>query len=95
MTPFEFYLSIYCGFTELVSENKSSAVAEMGDCGHNRHGPKRGGLLCPFAIGYDVLKDKGRSQDFISTEAGLNLGPGAERLVRGEGRSPLKLKALQ
>jgi len=28
--------------------NKSSAVAEMGDRGHNRHGPKRGGLLCPF-----------------------------------------------
>jgi len=29
------------------SGNKSSAVAEMGDRGHNRHGPKRGGLLCP------------------------------------------------
>jgi len=28
--------------------NNSSAVAEMGDHGHNRHGPKRGGLLCPF-----------------------------------------------
>ena len=27
---------------------KSSAVAEMGDRGHNRHGPKTGGLLCPF-----------------------------------------------
>ena len=27
---------------------KSSAVAEMGDRGHNRHGPKRWGLLCPF-----------------------------------------------
>ena len=26
---------------------KSSAVAEIGDRGHNRHGPKRG-LLCPF-----------------------------------------------
>jgi len=31
--------------------NKSSAVAEMGDRGHNRHGPKRGGLLCPFRGG--------------------------------------------
>ena len=31
--------------------NKSSAVAEMGDRGHNRHGPKRGGLLCPFCEG--------------------------------------------
>ena len=32
----------------LTSSNKSSAVAEMGDRGHNRHGPKRWGLLCPF-----------------------------------------------
>jgi len=29
-------------------DNKSSAVAEMGDHGHNRHGPKRRGLLRPF-----------------------------------------------
>ena len=29
--------------------NKSSAVAEMGDRGHNRHGPKRGGCCAPFA----------------------------------------------
>jgi len=28
--------------------NKSSTVAEMDDRGHNRHGPKRWGLLCPF-----------------------------------------------
>jgi len=29
------------------SSNKSSAVAETGDRGHNRHGPKRGGgVLC-------------------------------------------------
>jgi len=28
--------------------NKSSAVAEMGDRGHNRHGLKRRGLLCLF-----------------------------------------------
>ena len=27
---------------------KSSAVAQMGDRGHNRHGPKRGALFCPF-----------------------------------------------
>ena len=27
---------------------KSSAVAEIGDRGHNRHRPKRRGLLCPF-----------------------------------------------
>jgi len=28
--------------------NKSSAVTEMADCGHNRHGPKRGGCFAPF-----------------------------------------------
>jgi len=28
---------------------KNAAVAEMGDWGHNRHGPKRGGgLMCPL-----------------------------------------------
>jgi len=33
----------------LLLSNKSSAVAEMGDRGHNRHRLKRwGGLLCPF-----------------------------------------------
>jgi len=33
-------------------QNKSSAVAEMGDRGHNRHGPKRGGGCdAPFAGG--------------------------------------------
>jgi len=29
--------------------DKSSAVAEMGDRGHNRHGPKREGGCAPFA----------------------------------------------
>jgi len=32
-----------------LNQNKSSAVAEMGDRGHNRHGPKRGGCCAPFA----------------------------------------------
>jgi len=31
--------------------SKSSAVAEMGDRDHNRHGPKRGGCCTPFAGG--------------------------------------------
>ena len=36
--------------------NKSSAVAEMGDRGHNRHRPKRGGgLLCPFRGSWDLV----------------------------------------
>jgi len=29
--------------------NKSSAVAEMGDRGHNTHVPTRGGCCTPFA----------------------------------------------
>ena len=29
--------------------NKSSAVAEMGDRGYNRHGPKRGGAAVPLS----------------------------------------------
>jgi len=33
----------------LYQNNKSSAVAEIDDRGHNRHGSKRGkGLLCPY-----------------------------------------------
>jgi len=35
--------------------DKNSAVAEMGDCGHNRHGPKIGGLLCPFRGSWDPV----------------------------------------
>jgi len=36
--------------SRLKQEETSSAVAEMGACGHNRHGPKRGGWCCaPFA----------------------------------------------
>jgi len=31
--------------------SKSSAVAEMGDRGHNRHEPKSGKVLCPFRGG--------------------------------------------
>jgi len=30
-------------------DNKSSAVAEMGDLGHNRHGPKGGGGAVPLS----------------------------------------------
>jgi len=30
---------------------KTSTVAEMGDRGHNRHGLKGGGALCPFCGG--------------------------------------------
>jgi len=44
-----------CGSTiatsRQVNGQELSAVAEMGDRGHNRHGPKRGGLLYPFRGG--------------------------------------------
>jgi len=30
-------------------KNKSSAIAEMGDRSHNRHGPKGGGCCPPLA----------------------------------------------
>ena len=30
--------------------SKSSAVAEMGDRGHDRHGPKKGSCCAPFAV---------------------------------------------
>jgi len=38
--------------------NKTSAVAEMGDRGHNRHGPKRGGGAFPFrgALGTRLIQ---------------------------------------
>ena len=37
--------------TPVAADNKhykSSAVAEMGDCGHNRHELKTGGHICLF-----------------------------------------------
>jgi len=40
-------------------KNKNSAVAEMGNRGHNRHGLKRGGgVLCPFrgALGTRLIQ---------------------------------------
>jgi len=37
------------GLHRLSWNNKSSAVAEMGDRGHNRHGYKTGGCCAPFA----------------------------------------------
>jgi len=46
------FVSIKCLTEDSVNlgdiPNKSSAVAEIGDRGHNRHGPKREGVLCPF-----------------------------------------------
>jgi len=45
------YRNYLTTFHAVFNFNKSSAVAEMGDRGHNRHRPKREGLLCPFNWG--------------------------------------------
>jgi len=37
------------------NNNKSSAVAQMGDRGHNRHRPKTGGCCAPFAGSWDPV----------------------------------------
>jgi len=41
----------YCLRVAINIIHMSSAVAEMGDRSHNRHGPKEGRLLCPFRGG--------------------------------------------
>ena len=51
------YVSTFIPFDAITIYNKSSAVAEMGDRGHNKHGPKRGGLLCPFREGARSLSN--------------------------------------
>jgi len=46
---FTYLICFYVTMLKAAAEcNKSTAVAVMGDCGHNRHGPKRGGALCPL-----------------------------------------------
>jgi len=58
--------------------DKSLAVAEMGDRGHNRHGPKRGGLLCPFHGGagfpFSTMWLGPRSTSFGRNRYGQNIG---------------------
>jgi len=53
-------ISVVCRSVCHTSElcNKSSAVAEMGDHGDNRDGPKRAGVLCPFcgALGTHLVQ---------------------------------------
>ena len=47
--------SLVAVFNEM-NQNKSSAVAEMGDRRHNRHGPKRwGGCCARFAQSWDPI----------------------------------------
>jgi len=57
--------------TIFVFLHKSSAVAEMRDRGHNRHGPKTAGLLCPFCGGAgspsNIMRPGPRSTSVVRT----------------------------
>jgi len=78
---------------------KSSAVAEMGDRGHNRHGPKTGGLLRPLRryLGTRLIQSGlGRGlfpyqvasssiQPFGHNKNGPKIGGSAPFLGRGDG----------
>ena len=44
-----------CEVAKIEYIDKSSAVAEMGDRGHNRHGPKRWGLCARFSQSWDAV----------------------------------------
>ena len=63
-----------CNSVQSIS-NKSSAVAEMGDRGHNRHGSKRWGLQCPFhaELGPSLIQWSGPRS--ISVPSGVRLHP--------------------
>ena len=59
-----------------LKDYKSSAVAEMGDCGHNRHGLKREGLLCPFTGGLGPsLTQKSPRLRPTSIPSGISMHP--------------------
>jgi len=52
----EQFLSTYVVSAETANTfNKSSAVAEMGDRGHNRHESKGGGCCAPFAERWEPI----------------------------------------
>ena len=54
----------------LTTQDKSLAVAEMGDRGHNRHGPKRGGAAVPFRGSWDPrLVQCGLGRGLLSYQA--------------------------
>jgi len=70
------YIYVGCfgqmGCTEIY--NKSSAVADLGNRGHNRHGPKRGEQMCPFCgeLG-PCLKQCGLAEVYFRTKWRLHL----------------------
>jgi len=74
--------------------SKSSAVAEMGDRGHNRHGPTRGGAAVPLSRGSWVpvsLIHCGRGRDLLPYQvASSSIQPfGHNRLEPKTGAVPL------
>ena len=63
--------------SDILDLNKSSAVAEMGDRGHNRHGPKiGGGLLCPFRGSWNlVYYNVAWAEVYTSVPSGVFIDP--------------------
>jgi len=59
-------------FTNL---NKSSAVAEMGDRGHNSHGPKIGGCCAPLAGTGTPSSTVWRGPRYTSVRSGVFIHP--------------------
>jgi len=54
---------------------RAAAVDEIGDRSHNRHGPKRGGLLCPFRGGWELgprLTQCGLAEVYFRTKSRLH-----------------------
>jgi len=88
-------------YISYIRVNKSSAVAEMGDRGHNRHGPKRGGAAMPLSrkLGPRLIQcglDQGpspcqvpswsmASRRFATIDMGRKLGAPPPFLGRGLG----------
>jgi len=94
----------------LKSYNKSSAVAEMGDRGHNRHGRKEGrGCCAPFADSWDhvyynvacaevYFRTKWRvhpSSHLATIDMGQNLGAGGVPFFLEVARSPSNTNSLE
>jgi len=60
----------------------SSAVAEMGDRDHNRHGPRRGELLCTFAWGVGHRQTQyGLDRGILPVPSDVFIHPACSRLA--------------
>ena len=93
----------WCKPKSTVNCNKSSAVAEMGDRGHNRHGPKRGGGCCELGPGltqcglgrglltYQVASSS--IQPFGHNRHGTKIGQGLCSFFWGGAGSPSNTKS--